>query len=163
MIGEERAIGIKLTNPGSVDWYYGSGNTAYSTVADALTTIPAPVRLGKTVAIKTGDTIVEYWFSSGTTDSDLVIKDRAGIFAFLKSLPGWAENKVLYGDFHWGTPPPKTIQVNTYADMQAALVTDDPTSIIEYIVKSDESNGGVIGHYTHYNNSLTFFIEGDSK
>lgn len=74
MIGEERPIGIKMTNPGNVDWYYGGGLTAYPTIEDALATIPVPLRLGKTVGILEDGKVVEYWFASGTGDNDLIVK-----------------------------------------------------------------------------------------
>lgn len=78
MIGEERPIGIKLTNPGSVDWYYGGGQNAYASIEDALTTVPIALRLGKTVGILIDGVIKEYWFASGTSDIDLVAKNSGG-------------------------------------------------------------------------------------
>lgn len=74
MTGEERPLSIKLTNPGNIDWYYGSGNTAYNTVQDAINTVPEAIRLGKTVGVLSGNTLVELWWSTGTTDNDLVVK-----------------------------------------------------------------------------------------
>jgi|GEM_PF-6296217 len=79
MTGEERPLNIKLTNPGNIDWWYGSGNTAYNTVQDAINTVPQAIRLGKTVGVLSGNTIVEMWWASGTTDTDLVVKSDGAV------------------------------------------------------------------------------------
>ncbi|MES2265597.1 MAG: hypothetical protein V4520_02475 [Bacteroidota bacterium] len=78
MIGEERPIGIKLTNPGNVDWYYGGGQTAYNSFEEALNTVPEPLRLGKTVGVFIDGVLVEYWFKEGVDDEDLVVKNSGG-------------------------------------------------------------------------------------
>ncbi|TWR26895.1 collagen-like protein [Mucilaginibacter achroorhodeus] len=75
MLGEERPIGIKLTNGGNVDWFYGGGNIAYSSKYEVFTTIPPIVRQGKTVGVFESGKIVEYWFASGTTEADLILKN----------------------------------------------------------------------------------------
>ncbi|MES2062725.1 MAG: hypothetical protein V4456_12445 [Bacteroidota bacterium] len=88
MIGEERPISIKLTNPGSVDWYYGGGNTAYNSVEDALNAVPELLRLGKTVAVFVDDVIVEYWFKEGIANEDLIVKSSGAsgaVDAYTKS------------------------------------------------------------------------------
>ncbi|TFF34380.1 hypothetical protein [Mucilaginibacter psychrotolerans] len=88
MIGEERPIGIKLTNPGSVDWYYGGGLTAYNSVEDALNAVPESLRFGKTVGVLIDGVVVEYWFKEGITDEDLIIKSTGGsgiVDAYTKS------------------------------------------------------------------------------
>jgi hypothetical protein len=75
MIGEERPLSIKLTNPGNIDWYYGGGLIAYQSVEEALATVPGALRLGKTVGILINDKIVEYWFKDGIADEDLKVKN----------------------------------------------------------------------------------------
>ena len=49
----------------------------------------------------------------------------------------------------------------SYAAMVALLPTDNPIIVVEYTILSDETNGATLSHYTHYNNNLTFFVEGD--
>jgi hypothetical protein len=53
--------------------------------------------------------------------------------------------------------------VESYEAMELIRGLERPGVIYEYTVKADETNGGVVGHYTSYNGALTFFVEGDSN
>lgn len=47
----------------------------YDSLSAALTAVESPTRaIGKTVGIMVDGSVVEYWFKSGITDSDLVLK-----------------------------------------------------------------------------------------
>lgn len=50
----------------------------YASTTAACTAVPSAIRAaGLTVGITTGDGVVEYWFKSGITDSDLVVKSTS--------------------------------------------------------------------------------------
>ena len=62
-------------SPKSLDSRYGP----WTGLTHANTNVIASVRYsGLTVGISTGVSITEYWYASGTTDSDLVLKTVAG-------------------------------------------------------------------------------------
>ena len=63
---------IQIVNPSAnVDSHYGT----YSSLADAKLGVPVILReKGKTVGIIESGSVIEYWWKSGTTDSDLVVK-----------------------------------------------------------------------------------------
>lgn len=51
----------------------------YDSLSAALTAVESPTRaIGKTVGIMVNGSVVEYWFKSGITDSDLVVKSTSG-------------------------------------------------------------------------------------
>jgi hypothetical protein len=65
----------RSTTNGHVDWYYGGGEEAYASVADALVGVPTAVRAGRTVGILTNGKLVEYvWEPDATGDNDLLEK-----------------------------------------------------------------------------------------
>lgn len=68
---------IKITNSvADVDWYYNGGNeNGWTTLAAAKSGVPAAIRQkGRTVAVKDGNGVKEYWWRDGVADSDLVEK-----------------------------------------------------------------------------------------
>lgn len=77
MANEAIVIGKPLRVNGAKPIDYLSG--PYATVAAALAAIPTALRyVGMTVNIVTGNTPVEYWFSGGTGDANLVQKSSGG-------------------------------------------------------------------------------------
>jgi hypothetical protein len=66
---------LKSTTKGAADWYFGGGNEAWDTLADAIAGVPQAIRSGKTVGILVGGKIVKYiWHPSDITDNGLVIE-----------------------------------------------------------------------------------------
>lgn len=72
---------VKPTNNVNIDFYYGP----WASVAEAIALVPVSVRLYRTVGIVTNDIIVEYWWKSGNTDEDLIVKLDALDFEYLSS------------------------------------------------------------------------------
>lgn len=62
----ELPYSIRILDSSPVDIWYGP----YDTIGDALSSVPIPVRLNRTVKIGS----VEYWWDGGTADEDLVVK-----------------------------------------------------------------------------------------
>lgn len=76
-MANEIVVGKPLRVNGAKPLDYLSG--PYATVAAALAAIPAALRyVGMTVTIITGNTPVEYWFSGGIGDANLVAKSQGG-------------------------------------------------------------------------------------
>lgn len=65
----ELPYSIRILDSSPVDIWYGP----YDTIGDALSSVPVPVRLNRTVKIGS----VEYWWDGGTADEDLVVKTAA--------------------------------------------------------------------------------------
>jgi|GEM_PF-6677800 len=82
---------IKVVNPvANIDSAYGT----YATVEEACTAVPVELRaLGKTVGIETAEGIVEYWWKTGITDEDLVIKGKDYLQA------DWAQDNTAALDY----------------------------------------------------------------
>lgn len=61
---------------GNVDWYYGGGNIAWPSLADAFLGIPTKIRPGKIIGIITGSGDIEeyYWDSVNLGDGDIILK-----------------------------------------------------------------------------------------
>ena len=77
MASEAIVIGKPLRVNGAKPIDYLSG--PYASVAAAVAAIPAALRyIGMTVTIVTGNTPVEYWFSGGTGDANLIPKSSGG-------------------------------------------------------------------------------------
>ena len=77
MANEAIVVGKPLRVNGAKPLDYLSG--PYNSVQAALTAIPSALRfIGMTVTIITGNTPVEYWFSGGTADGNLVAKSSGG-------------------------------------------------------------------------------------
>lgn len=77
---------IKVVNPESnVDFYYGVWNS----LAEAKSRVPQAVRkVGKTVGVVEDGEVLEYWWNTGTADSELVLKENsAGIFTSSINVP----------------------------------------------------------------------------
>lgn len=76
MANLELPFGIKVLNPTPADAKYLNNGVPYANVTEANTEITAGLRhTGLTVNIDG----VEYWYASGTTDGDLVIKGTGGL------------------------------------------------------------------------------------
>lgn len=77
MANEAIVVGKPLRVNGAKPLDYLSG--PYDSVQAALTAIPSALRyVGMTVTIMTSNTPVEYWFSGGTGDANLVRKSSGG-------------------------------------------------------------------------------------
>jgi hypothetical protein len=62
---------VKVVNPIALDHYYSDDGTPYVSIAAANTAIPSGIRyLGLTCNINGA----EYWYKSGLTDPDLIVK-----------------------------------------------------------------------------------------
>jgi hypothetical protein len=71
----ELAGKYRSTTPGAVDWYYGGGEDSWSSLSDALQSIPEAVRPGKTIGVLISGEVVEYiWHPENTSDGGLVEK-----------------------------------------------------------------------------------------
>ena len=67
----ELPYGVKVLNPEPVDAKYLNGSAVYTGITQANSLIPQAIRhIGLTVNINND----EYWYASGTTDGDLVLK-----------------------------------------------------------------------------------------
>lgn len=74
----------KSTTNGNVDWYYGGGEEAWASKADAVAGVPSSVRSGRTVGILDNGKIVEYvWEPNAIGDEDLVEKHLSKFFSDL--------------------------------------------------------------------------------
>jgi hypothetical protein len=85
---------IKVVNPESnVDFYYGVWNS----LAEAKSRVPQAVRkVGKTVGVVEDGEVLEYWWNTGTADSELVLKENsAGIFTSSINVPS---SGLIFGD-----------------------------------------------------------------
>lgn len=66
---------LKSTTKGAADWYFGGGNEAWESIADAIAGVPEAIRPGKTVGILVNGKIVKYiWHPNDVTDTGLVIE-----------------------------------------------------------------------------------------
>ena len=85
---------IKVVNPESnVDFYYGVWNS----LAEAKSRVPQAVRkVGKTVGVVEDGEVLEYWWNTGTADSELVLKENSsGIFTSSINVPS---SGLIFGD-----------------------------------------------------------------
>ena len=65
----------KSTTEGNWDWWYGGGEAAWSSLANAKLGVPLAIRKGKTVGVFEGGEVVEYiWGENDLTDNGLVLK-----------------------------------------------------------------------------------------
>jgi len=129
------------------------------------TTFTLPALIGRTILVMFRVMKIKV-VNTAPTGTDIQFNNSTGVFTVASdyAINAGEDITILSQSANGSTTDiSNTIhrQVATYADMQGLLTGDNPTKVIEYTVLADETNGGVIGHYTHYNNNLTYFVEGD--
>lgn len=81
---------LKSTTKGATDWYFGGGNEAWNSTADAIAGVPETIRSGKTVGVIENGKIIKYiWHPNNITDGGLVLESSVNATSNLAPQGNW--------------------------------------------------------------------------
>lgn len=136
----------KRTKEGHVDFYYGGGEPAYDSLAQARETIPEAVREGKTFAVWENGKIVEYIWHQDILDGDEVIKTSAGGSASIDDNDitlekTWSSEKIYKElDEKVDSDGSKVLSDNNYSNADKAKVDSLSVIFLGYFDTTSELN-----------------------